>query len=131
MKRIPQRVTLIFDGSCGFCTRSVRLLQALDRGHRVTAIPYQKPGTPEAHGLSFTQCETAIWAITPERERYSGAAAINAALVVILETRLPLWLYSTPGVRQLQERAYSLTALNRRRLPGDAPYCRQYPEGCR
>jgi len=130
-KPLPSHVTLIFDGSCGFCTRSVRLIRALDRDHRVTAVPYQKPGTPEEHGLSLAQCETAIWAITPEQDRYSGAAAINAALAVVLETRLPLWFYAAPGVRRLQERAYSLIARNRRRFPGDAPYCRQHPQGCR
>ena len=130
-KPLPHRVTLIFDGSCGFCTRSVRLIRALDREHRVTAVPYQKPGTPEAHGLSFAQCEAAIWAVTPERKRCSGAAAINTALSVALETRLPLWLYAAPGVRRLQDLVYSLVARNRRRLPGDAPYCRQHPEGCR
>ncbi|MGH3148400.1 MAG: thiol-disulfide oxidoreductase DCC family protein [Rubrobacter sp.] len=131
MKRLPRHVTLIFDGACGFCTRSVRLLQSLDRDHRVTAVPYQNPGIPEAHGLSYAQCEAAIWAITPEGGRYSGAAAVNAALTVALGTRLPLWFYAVPGVGGLQNLAYSLVASNRRRLPGDAPYCRQHPEGCR
>lgn len=136
MKGLPRRpppphVTLIFDGSCGFCTSSVHSIRALDRDGRVTAVPYQKPGTPEEHGLSLAQCETTIWTITPERDRRSGAAAINTALAVVLETRLPLRLYEAPVMGRLQERAYSFIARNRRRLPGDAPYCRQHPEGCR
>jgi hypothetical protein len=60
--------------------------------------PYQKPGTPEEHGLTAAQYGTAIWASTPERNRCSGAAAINAALAVVLNTRPPLWLYATPGI---------------------------------
>ncbi len=131
MKPLPPDVTLIFDGSCGFCTRSVHLILDLDRDRRVTATPYQRPGTPEEHGLSLAQCEAAIWTIMPGRDRYSGAAAINTALAFVLETRLPLWFYAAPGIEQLQDLAYSLIARNRRRLPGDAPYCRQRPEGCR
>jgi len=130
MKPLPPHVTLIFDGRCGFCTRSVRLLRALDRHGRVKAVPYQKPGTPEEHGLSLARCEAAIWTITPERDRCSGAAGINTALAVVLETRLPLWIYGAPGIEQLQNLTYSLIARNRRRLLGDASYCRQYPEGC-
>lgn len=130
MKGLPLHVTLIFDGRCGFCTRSVRLLQSLDRKGRLKAIPYQRPGTPEEHGLSLGQTEAAIWTIAPGQDRRSGAAAINTALAVGLGTRLPLWLYGTPGIEQLQDLTYSIVARNRRRLPGDAPYCRQYPEGC-
>lgn len=131
MKGLPPHVTLIFDGRCGFCTRSVRLLRSLDRAGRVRAVPYQRPGTPEEHGLSLAQCEAAIWTVTPEQDRRSGAAAVNTALAVALGTRLPLWLYEAPGMEQLQDLAYSLIARNRRRLPGDAPYCRQHPQGCR
>lgn len=97
MKRTPRHVTLIFDGRCGFCTRSVRLLKILDRHDRVDAVPYQRPGTPEAHGLSLAQCEAALRAITPGGGRYSGAAAVNAALAVALGTRLPLTLYNVPA----------------------------------
>ncbi len=130
MKGLPQHVTLIFDGRCGFCTRSVRLIRAIDREGRVKPVPYQRPGTPEEHGLSRAQCEAAIWTVTPGQDQRSGAAAINIALAVVLGTRLPLWLYEAPGVGRFQDLAYSLIARNRRRLPGDAPYCRQHPERC-
>lgn len=131
MKGLPQPVTLIFDGRCGFCTRSVRILKTLDRSDRVKPVPYQKPGTPEAYGLDLAQCEAAVWTVGSGRDQRSGAAAVNTALSVALGTRLPLWLYAVPGFGLFQEWAYSLIARNRRRLPGDASYCRQHPEGCR
>ncbi len=56
---------------------------------------------------------------------------MNAALAAALGTRLPLLLYSLPGVRQVQDAAYSWVARNRGRFPGDTPYCRQQPEECR
>jgi predicted DCC family thiol-disulfide oxidoreductase YuxK len=109
----------------------VRLIGALDRNRRVTAVPYQKPGAPEAHGLSPEQCREAAWAVTLEGRPCRGAGAVNLALAVALGNRLPVLFYSAPGVRQLQDAAYRWVARNRRRLPGDTPYCRQRPEECR
>ena len=68
-ERSPQ-LTLVFDGTCGFCTRSVRLLEALDRNRRVTAMPFQKSGVPASVGLTLEECEAAAWAIAPDGDRY-------------------------------------------------------------
>jgi len=109
----------------------VRLVHLLDRRHRVTLAPFQKPGVPAAHGLSVAQCEAAAWAITPGGQRYPAAAAINLTLAVALGTRLPLWIYAVPGIRQLQDAAYAWVVRNRGRLPGVTPYCEQFPGECR
>jgi predicted DCC family thiol-disulfide oxidoreductase YuxK len=93
--------------------------------------PYQKPGVPEAHGLSRAQCEAAAWAVTQDSRRYPGAAAINLALSVALGTSLPMLFYSVPGVKRVQDAAYDWVARNRGRFPGDTPYCTQHPEECR
>lgn len=108
----------------------MRLVRTLDRRHRVTMVPFQKPGAAATHGLSIAQCESSAWAITPDQRRYPAAAAVNLALAVALGTRLPLWLYSVPGIRQLQDSAYAWVARNRSRLPGDTPYCEQHPNEC-
>lgn len=111
----------------------MRLVEALDRHRRVTAVPFQRAGVPEAHGLSHAECEQAAWAIAtlPEPVRYRGAAAVNAALTVSLGTSLPLRVYRLPGVRRLQDAVYAWVARHRGRLPGVVPYCEQYPERCR
>ena len=112
-------------------------MEALDRDHRVTVVPYQKPGVPSSAGLSLEQCESAAWAVEPgnapgqPRRRWRGAGAVNASLAVALGLKLPLCLYGLPGVRWAQDRAYELVAANRRRLPGDGPYCEQHPDECR
>jgi predicted DCC family thiol-disulfide oxidoreductase YuxK len=128
--RLP-RLTLVFDGDCGFCTRSVRLLNALDRDRRVTAVPSQKSGVPASVGLTAEECEESAWAIAPDGGRYRGAEAVNAAVAVALGSAGPLLLYSLPGVRQLQDFVYHLAASNRGLLPGDRPYCAQQPAECR
>lgn len=117
----------------------MRLLKRLDRNRRVTAVPYQKSGVPESAGLTPEDCRKAAWAMPPEPHRasrhqprlYRGAGAINAAVSVAAGTPLPYRFYALPGVRRLQDLAYDRIAGNRRLLPADTPYCRQYPEECR
>lgn len=114
----------------------MRWIRALDRDHRVTVVPYQKPDVPISVGLSVEQCEEAVWAVEPGEafgrhwRRYRGAAAINASLAVALGVRLPLAFYGLPGAGWLQDRLYDLVAANRHRLPGDVPYCNARPEEC-
>jgi predicted DCC family thiol-disulfide oxidoreductase YuxK len=64
--KVPRRATLVFDGRCGFCTWSVRLIERLDRKRRITAVPYQKPGVPASVGLTVEACKKAAWAATLE-----------------------------------------------------------------
>lgn len=103
----------------------------------MTAVPYQKPGTPDSADLSVEQCKNAAWAVEPGNapgqplRRWRGAGAINVSLAVALGLELPLSLYGLPAVRWAQERAYDLVAVNRHRLPGDEPYCEQHPNECR
>ncbi len=99
IERLPDRLTLIFDGSCGFCTGSAGLVQALDRRHWVVVVPFQQAGVAAVNGLTIAQCEAAVWAITPDRRRLPGAAAIALVLAVALQTRLPLLLYALPRLR--------------------------------
>ncbi len=108
----------------------MRLVRALDRHRRVTAVPFQRSATLAAHGLAVAQAEAAAWAIAPGGRRYRGAAAINAALGAALGTGLPLRLYALPGLRQLQDRVYDWVAANRHRLEGDPPHCDQHPADC-
>ena len=127
---VPPRLILIFDGSCDFCTRTVRLVRAVDRRGRITIVPFQRPGEPERHGLTVPQCEGSVWAITPDGTTFHAAAAANLTAAVALGVPLPLWLYAMPGVEALQEAVYQVIARNRSHIPGDTPYCEQHPEEC-
>ena len=109
----------------------MRLLKALDRNRRVTAVPFQKSGTPASVGLTLQECKASAWAIAPDGERYRAAEAVNALVAVALGTAVPLLVYYLPGIRQLQDFIYSVVASNRSRLPGDRPHCAQHPAECR
>ncbi|MGH3438746.1 MAG: thiol-disulfide oxidoreductase DCC family protein [Sciscionella sp.] len=122
--------TLIFDGGCGFCTRSRNLLRRLDRHGRIRITPYQQPGVTERTGLTREQLAAAVWWIGADGARYRGAAAVNHALSAALGTRLPVALYRLPIIRELQDWIYRLISTNRHRLPGAVPHCTSHPNAC-
>jgi len=105
-------------------------VQALDRQHRVRAVPFQKRGVPEAAGLTLAECKRSAWAITPSGKRFAAAAAVNLALAVALGTPLPLVVYRLPLIQQVQDSLYACVAAHRQHLPGERPYCSQYPTEC-
>lgn len=130
MSRLPDQVTVIFDGSCDFCTWAVELLERLDRDHRVRAVPFQAPGMLGRFGLTRAEAEAAAWAVTPHGKRYRGAGAVNVALAVALGSRWPMILYRLPGLRQIQDALYAAVARYRHRFRGVRPYCEQHPDAC-
>ena len=109
----------------------MRLLKVFDRNRRVMAVPFQKSGVPASVELTVDECEASAWAIASDGSRYRGAEGVNAVVAAVLGTAVPLFVYSLPGIRQLQDIVYSLVASNHSRLPGDHPYCAQHPAECR
>ena len=123
------RGTVVFDGECGFCTRTVGWLHRLDRRGRVRTRPWQGHGVLASTGLTEEQASTAVWWLGEDGRRAHGAEAANAALSAALGTRLPLAVYRV--TRWLQERAYVRIARSRHRLRGVTPYCTSHPRECR
>lgn len=105
-------------------------MRALDRHGRVAAVPFQKPGVPEAAGLTREECRQAVWAVEPTGRRYRGAGAINAALAWALGIPLLLRLYDVALVRRVEDAVYAWVAAHRGRLPGVTPYCQEHPDVC-
>ncbi len=113
------RLILLFDGYCGFCTRTVQWLLARDREGRILAMPSQTPGLRERHGLTRAQTDRSIWVIDAGSGRALGSAALAANLLL---AQLPApWRWLTglaflPGMPQLQQQAYFFVARHRGRL---------------
>lgn len=128
---LPPRATLVYDGWCGFCTRTVRLLARLDRRDRLDVRASQQLGTGEMTGVSAEDAARSAWTVTPDGQRASGAAAIALAIAVATQTRLPLLPWRVPGLPALLEQAYNWIARNRRRFRGDRPWCARHPDACR
>ncbi|MBS1251691.1 MAG: hypothetical protein MAG451_00724 [Anaerolineales bacterium] len=96
----------------------------------MTAVPFQKPGAPEAAGLTREQCEQAAWAVEPGGRRHRGAGAAHAALARGLGVRWVLSVYYLPIIQQIEDVVYRWIAANRGRLPGTTPYCERHPGEC-
>lgn len=120
---------LIFDGRCGFCTRAVGWVRALDRHRRITTHAYQQPDVLDRFGLTESQAHAAVWAVAGHT-RTAGAAAVAATLDTALGTRIFGRVYRIPPMRLLQDRVYQWVADHRGKFPGVTPWCEQHPGKC-
>lgn len=121
----PRRPVLVFDGQCGFCTRSV--LWLLPRFRRpVRAVPYQWADLP-ALGLTEAETRRYAWWIDEDGRRHRGHRAMARALLACRSPWPPLGraLLLPPPVSWLAAAAYRLIARYRRFLPGATPACRR------
>jgi predicted DCC family thiol-disulfide oxidoreductase YuxK len=75
------RLVLLFDGTCGPCTRAADWVRRHDSAGRVLVLPNQAPGALTAHGLARAEADRSAWAIEPGGRRLEGAAALNRVLV--------------------------------------------------
>ena len=74
-------------------------------------------------GLTGADGMTQVWFVDGNGRLSGGAAAINEALKEVWWLRPLTYLYSLPGVKQVQNRLYCWVADNRHRLPGGTPQC--------
>ena len=110
-------VTVLFDGGCPLCRRTVRTLRRLDWLHRLRFADATDAALREriAPGLSEAAVMREMYAVDPRGGRHPGYdGLLEVARVVPL--MWPLRLVGVlPGLRQLGWRVYRLIAANRRR----------------
>ncbi|QUH04916.1 DUF393 domain-containing protein [Saccharopolyspora erythraea] len=119
---MPSVPVLVYDGDCGFCTRSARLVERLPV--RVRLVPWQEADLAALRITEDRARHEIVWVDTSGR-RFGGAAAV-AELLKDCRGVWPLLghLMSLPVLRFLAHAAYRLVAANRYRLPGSTPACR-------
>ena len=116
-----------YDGQCGFCTLSVRLLAFVDIFRQVTWTDFR--GLPDApSGLTWEDLDSAAYlevkkpagqpaaAVEYPARLYRGFYAfrmLSLRLLPIFPLAPLLWL---PGVHRLGESAYAWIAANRYRI---------------
>jgi predicted DCC family thiol-disulfide oxidoreductase YuxK len=122
-RSVPDLVTVVFDGHCGMCTRSARMLTRLDRRGAVEIAASQAPGVRERFGLSVVETDAAAWAVTFDGRRVGGARAIGLALAVARGSRVPILPWRIPGMPWLLDRIYDFVSRHRRWFPGETPWC--------
>ena len=127
---LPASLTIIFDGYCAMCTRTVEWLLAHDRDERLTIVPCQDPSGTDRFGVSRDQCEERVWAVTPEGQRKSGGQAVMLILAVLWQRSWPVTLGRLSVVSGMLTWGYEVITRNRHRLPGTTPWCTSHPEEC-
>ena len=128
---LPNHATIIFDGTCGFCTRMVRLTQAIDTHHRLAAVPCQQSGPVARLGVMTTECEAAAWVVTAAGDRFAGARAVLATIAIARDWPWLLTVGDLPVIRQVLAAGYRVVSRVRPWLPGDRPWCDAHPDQCR
>ena len=119
---------LLYDGACGFCTRTVELaVERLPRGP-VTWQPYQSADLA-AYGLSEAEVASSVHLVETSGRITHGSAAVGRVLVLSggaagLLGRLVL----APPFAWLAEATYRLVSAVRHRLPGTTPALARLPE---
>ena len=121
---------LYFDGNCGMCTRSVHALASRQRTGDLQIAPFQKAGTAALLGVDDQTMTGAAWWLDHTGAVYRGAEAVNAAVSAGYGSRIPLWVYRAPGIRQLEDAVYRWIAAHRYRFPGATPHCTARPGDC-
>jgi predicted DCC family thiol-disulfide oxidoreductase YuxK len=116
---------LVFDGDCGFCTTSARLLHRwVVRDGSTRVAPWQRLELAEL-GLTADQCRAAVQWVGDGGQIASGHAAVAATL----RAGRPVWrpigaLLVAPGFSWVAARLYNWVATHRYALPGGSPACR-------
>src|SRR5947208_16193727 len=78
MRADRTRPTLIYDGECGFCRRSVDWLQRWDREHRIALVPFQDRARVAAFNIPLPALAAAMHLVLPPPDGrvLSGADAV-------------------------------------------------------
>jgi len=117
---------LLFDGDCGFCTRSAEFARRL--GLHTDVAPWQFSEI-DRFGITPAQAMDAVQFVSSDGVVLSGHCAIAAALRT---GRPPLrwlgYLLVLPVISRFAAIGYRLVARYRYRLPGGTPACAVRPD---
>lgn len=104
---------LLYDGECGFCTRSARRVEGLIRRRGFAILPLQTPWVRKKLGLNPAEPLREMIVLTRDGQRTGGA---DAALFLAgrFWWSLPLtWIAQIPSVKPLLRRGYAAIAARR------------------
>lgn len=123
---------VVFDGDCGFCTRTVQqFLGRLPGDATVEVIPWQYADL-DALGLTEAETRRSVWWVDPDGRRLAGHRAAARGMEEIGGFwRVPAVFLKVPPTSWLGAAGYRLTAMVRGYLPGTTPACKlpEWPPG--
>jgi predicted DCC family thiol-disulfide oxidoreductase YuxK len=116
----PRRPVLVYDGDCGFCTSSARLIGRLPLDADVVAFQL---ADLDALGTTAARAEREVLWIE-DGVVYGGARAVARLLVRAGGPwRVLGMVMRVPPLSRLAGGVYALVSANRHRMPGGTPAC--------
>lgn len=111
-------LTVIYDGECGVCSRSVLWAAARDAGGRLRFVPNQTADLAAiAPGLTRAEAAKSVYAARPDGTTYHGARAIFEMLRCLPGVwHVVGWIGALPPLSLLAEPVYRVFAHNRGRV---------------
>lgn len=117
------RYTLIFDGGCTVCQKSVDWVSGWDTAGVVECVPYQDPSVAERFPhFSVEAMDEEIHLVAPDGAVTRGSEAVEELLRVTDRPPPLAWLFSLPGGRTAARIGYRMFARNRHRF-GCGEHC--------
>ena len=113
MTGVTSRATLIYDGECGLCLRSVQRLRAWDREQRLAYVAFQDAPAVQRFGIGLPALAAAMHLVLPDGRVFSGADAVPELGRLLPGKRWWAWGFAVPGVRQVARRVYRHIARRR------------------
>ena len=118
------RYTVIYDGDCKVCDRTIKMLIKWDANHALEIIPSRAPGVharfPWIPSRAYMESVQVIR--TSDGKTWQAAAALEELLKVLPKGRMISWLFRIPFVRPLADKFYRWFARNRYKL-GCSEHC--------
>ena len=111
---VPERPTLVYDGSCGLCTDAAELVRRWDRDRRVDVIPFQDEALLARFGIAVPAYAAAMHLLLPDGRVYVGADAVAPLVRMLPGKRWLGWPWVVPGVPRFARRVYAAIAARRR-----------------
>ena len=115
--------TVVYDGECTVCIRSVNALRDRDRDGLFELVAYQSEGVMDRFpNITEREFHESVQLIGPDGGRWHGADAVEKIFALLPGARPLAWIFKIPLVRPLARRAYRLFARNRARF-GCGDHC--------
>lgn len=119
---------VLYDGDCGFCQKSVQIIQSLDWLKKFSFVPFQKDDLLNNYkDLSIDRCKKEIiLVIENEKEKFyfGGYDAFKRMTVYLPLTFLLSWFFFLPPVAWFGRIVYKKIAENRHRISIGSSKCK-------
>jgi len=117
---------VIYDGSCGLCSTSVKWIERLDWRHRFAPIPNQAGGLAASLRMRRETLEHSAWVVTPRGRVYGGPHAVAAVFDGLLPVAVPLFrtLARLPLISWVMQKGYDWVNQHRHEIPIGKPHLR-------